>query len=233
MTEKVRILIIDDDVDQLETLEDVLNEKGYIVETAKTGKEGLIKAEKSLFNVALIDLKLPDIISTEVIQNLRKKYPSLIVIVITGNPAIQNAIEALNLGVNDYIMKPLNVEKVDATIKNLMARLRGRIPNVDVIDSDKDYLVKVELPGLKKENVEIVVGRNELSLIAKPNVEEEKGKTYLQKEISRDVFRRYIGFAEGIDIEKVSANISEGMLEVKLTKLDRNPEKQRRKIAIQ
>ena len=81
--------------------------------------------------------------------------------------------------------------------------------------------------------MEIVVGGNELSLIAKPNVEEEKGKTYLQKEIARDVFRRYIGFAEGIDIEKVSANMSEGMLEVKLTKLERNPEKQRRKIAIQ
>jgi DNA-binding response OmpR family regulator len=233
MTETIKILIIDDDTKLLESLEAVLFEKGYLTETATIGKEGLIKAEKSIFNVALVGLKLPDFVGTEVIQTLRKKSPSIIIIIITVNPAQQSAIEALNLGVSDFIMKPLDPEKVDATIKRLIARTHGRMPNVDVIDSDKAYVVKAELPGLKKENVEIVVGMNELSLIAKPAVEDEKGKIYLQKEIARDAFRRYIGFAERVDIEKVSATMSEGMLEVKLTKLDRNPEKQRRKVAIQ
>jgi ActR/RegA family two-component response regulator len=120
MMEKVRILIVDDDMDMLETLGDFLHEKGYLTETAKTGKEALIKAEESFFNVALVDMKLPDVIGTEVLQNLRKKYPSMITIVITGYATLQNAIEALNLGVNAFIMKPIDAEKVDAIIKKLV-----------------------------------------------------------------------------------------------------------------
>jgi HSP20 family molecular chaperone IbpA len=58
-------------------------------------------------------------------------------------------------------------------------RLPTRIPYVDVIDSGREYVVKAELPGLKKENVEIEVGVNEMSLTAKSEVErEEKGKNY-------------------------------------------------------
>jgi HSP20 family protein len=94
--------------------------------------------------------------------------------------------------------------------------LPTRIPYVDVIDSGNEYVVKAELPGLKKENVEIEVGTNELSLTAKSDVEkeEEKGKTYLHRERAFSTFRRYIGFAESVDMEKVSASMAEGILEI-------------------
>ena len=112
--------------------------------------------------------------------------------------------------------------------------LPTRIPLVDVIDSGNEYVVKAELAGLKKENVEIEVGTNELSLTAKSEVEkEEKGKTYLHRERAFSTFRRYIGFAESIDTEKVSASMNEGILEVKLPKLELKPEKKRAKITIQ
>jgi HSP20 family protein len=111
--------------------------------------------------------------------------------------------------------------------------LPTRIPLVDVIDSEKEYVVKAELPGLKKENVEIQVGSNELSLTAKSDVEkEERGKTYLHRERAFSTFRRYIGFAEGIDLGKVSASMSEGVLEVRLPKQAPEAEKERKKIAI-
>ena len=112
--------------------------------------------------------------------------------------------------------------------------LPTRIPLVDVIDSGNEYVVKAELAGLKKENVEIEVGTNELSLTAKSDVEkEEKGKTYLHRERAFSTFRRYIGFAETIDTQKVSASMNEGILEVKLPKLELKPEKKRAKITIQ
>jgi HSP20 family protein len=112
--------------------------------------------------------------------------------------------------------------------------LPTRIPLVDVIDSGNEYVVKAELAGLKKENVEIEVGTNELSLTAKSEVEkEEKGKTYLHRERAFSTFRRYIGFAESIDTQKVSASMNEGILEVKLPKLELKPEKKRAKITIQ
>jgi HSP20 family protein len=109
--------------------------------------------------------------------------------------------------------------------------LPTRIPFVDVIDFGKEYVVKAELPGLKKENVEIEVGTNELSLTAKSDVEsEEKGKNYLHRERAYSTFRRYIGFAEGIDTGKASATIIDGILEVKLPKLEPEPEKKKRKL---
>jgi HSP20 family protein len=112
--------------------------------------------------------------------------------------------------------------------------LPTRIPLVDVIDSGNEYVVKAELAGLKKENVEIEVGANELSLTAKSEVDkEEKGRTYLHRERAFSTFRRYIGFAETIDTQKVSASMNEGILEVTLPKLELKPEKKRAKITIQ
>jgi HSP20 family protein len=84
---------------------------------------------------------------------------------------------------------------------------------------------------MQKENVEIEVGRNELSLTAKSDVEkEEKGKTYLHRERAFSTFRRRIGFGESIDTEKVSASMAEGILEIKLPKFEPKPEKKTRKI---
>ena len=107
--------------------------------------------------------------------------------------------------------------------------LPTRIPYVDLIDAGKEYVVKAELPGLKKENVEIEVGTNELSLTAKSKVEkEEKGKNYLHRERAFSTFRRHIGFAESVDTGKVSASMTDGILEVKLPKLEPEPSKKRK-----
>jgi len=111
--------------------------------------------------------------------------------------------------------------------------LPTRIPYVDVIDSDTEYLVKAELPGLKKETLVIDVGSNELSLAADSDVEkEEKGKTYLHRERAFSTFRRNIGFPESIDTEKVSARMSEGILEVRLPKLESRPAKKTRRLTL-
>ena len=111
--------------------------------------------------------------------------------------------------------------------------LPTRIPYVDVIDSEKEYVVKAELPGLRKENVEIEVGLNQLSLTARSEVEkEEKGKTYLHRERAFSTFRRYIGFADRIETDKVSANMSDGVLEIRLPKQAIKPEKERKKVTV-
>src|SRR6266705_4102393 len=111
--------------------------------------------------------------------------------------------------------------------------LPTRIPYVDIIDSDNEYVVKAELPGLKKETLNIQVGTNELSLAAESNVEtEEEGKTYLHRERAFSTFRRNIGFAESVDTEKVSASMAEGILEVKLPKLERRSERKTRRITL-
>src|SRR5713101_4301083 len=111
--------------------------------------------------------------------------------------------------------------------------LPTRIPYVDVIDSDNEYVVKAELTGLKKETLNIQAGTNELWLAAESNVErEEQGKTYLHRERAFSTFRRNIGFAESVDTKKVSASMAEGILEVRLPKLERRSERKTRRITL-
>src|SRR6266700_4243761 len=111
--------------------------------------------------------------------------------------------------------------------------LPTRIPFVDVIDSDNEYVVRAELPGLKKETLNIQVGTNELSLAAESNVEtEEEGKTYLHRERAFSTFRRNIGFAESVDAEKVSAKMSEGILAITLPKLEPRAEKKTKTLTL-
>jgi HSP20 family protein len=111
--------------------------------------------------------------------------------------------------------------------------LPTRVPYVDVIDSGDEYVVKAEVPGLKRETLKIDVGPNELSLAADSDVEkEEQGKTYLHRERAFSTFRRKIGFAESIDAEKVSASMSEGILAIRLPKLEPRAEKKTRTLTL-
>jgi HSP20 family protein len=111
--------------------------------------------------------------------------------------------------------------------------LPTRIPYVDVIDAGTEYVVKAELPGLKKETLAIEVGPNELSVAADSDVErEEKGKTYLHRERAFSTFRRNIGFPESIDPGKASAELAEGILEIRLPKLEPRREKKSRRLTL-
>ena len=124
MPKKPRLLIVDDDEDMLETLSDILQEKGYMIETAKTGIKALAKAKERFFDIALIDIKLPGMPGIEVLRTFRKKNHTMMKIMITGHATLQNAVEALNLGAHAYLMKPVDPEKLDQTIKECLAHAR-------------------------------------------------------------------------------------------------------------
>jgi DNA-binding NtrC family response regulator len=125
MPEKTSILIVDDDEGMLETLSDILKEKGYQTETAKTGIEAIIKVRTRFFDVALIDIRLPDLTGIELLRTFREEHPSMVSIIITGHSTTQNAVEALNLGANAYITKPIDHEKLDSIIKKRLAQAHG------------------------------------------------------------------------------------------------------------
>jgi len=122
MPERARVLIVDDDEDTRETLSDILQEKGYRTETAKNGKEAIAKAEKHFFNVALIDIGLPDMTGLEVLQVLAKISPYTMNVMITGGATLQNAIESVNMGASAYIRKPIDHETLDETLKECLKK---------------------------------------------------------------------------------------------------------------
>jgi DNA-binding NtrC family response regulator len=122
MPKKVNILIVDDDEEALETLSDILQEKGFYTEIAKTGKDALAKAQKRFFNVVLLDIKLPDRSGIEVLKALGEKQLSTMTIMITANATVQNAIDANNFGASAYILKPIEPEDLFRAIQECLKK---------------------------------------------------------------------------------------------------------------
>jgi PAS domain S-box-containing protein len=109
---ETKLLIVDDEQIICEALAEIFHEKGYSVATATTGREALDKVKQIAFNVALIDIKLPDMDGTTLLKKLKMGYPGMVCIIITGYASVQNAIKALEEGASGYFVKPLVIEEV-------------------------------------------------------------------------------------------------------------------------
>jgi two-component system NtrC family response regulator len=117
MGEAARILIIDDDENIRKVLQAILEDEGYTVEAADAGNNGIERTKRKFFNIALIDVRLPDIEGIELLTRMKDTVPRMRKIIITGYPTLQNAVAAVNKGADAYIMKPFDVEKVLHTIE--------------------------------------------------------------------------------------------------------------------
>lgn len=102
-----RILVIDDDEAVRKSMARLLQFEGYQVDTAKTGMEAVEKSKLNFYNLALIDIRLPDMEGTELLTAMRDTVPKLVKIILTGYPSVNNAIEAVNKGADAYVTKPV------------------------------------------------------------------------------------------------------------------------------
>ena len=119
---KPRILIVEDDDNIRETLSRILEQEGYEVDAAKNGQEAIQKSKAKFFNLALLDIKLPDMEGTKLLTTINETLPKMIKIMLTGYPALENAVEALNQGADAYIIKPVKPEKLLALIKEKLEK---------------------------------------------------------------------------------------------------------------
>lgn len=117
MSEPGRILIVDDDESIRKVLTTILEEEGYTIDTAENGKEAIEKSKTNFYNLALIDIRLPDIEGIKLLTLMKETVPKMVKIIITGYPTMQNAIEAVNRDADAYLLKPLNMENLLNTIK--------------------------------------------------------------------------------------------------------------------
>lgn len=119
-----RVLVIDDDPDTRATLVDILQLDGHAVETAGTVAEVLARHSWSGVFAILLDRKLPDGTAEDLLPRLRKLAPEAAVMIVTGHSDLQGAIAALRLGALDYILKPINLEALRATLLRVADRYR-------------------------------------------------------------------------------------------------------------
>jgi len=112
-----KILVVDDDENIRNTMKVILEDEGFIVDLATTGKEAIQKTENTSYNLALLDIRLPDMEGVELLKLMKDRVPRTRKIMVTGYPSMQNAVTALNKNADAYLIKPINVEKLLNTVK--------------------------------------------------------------------------------------------------------------------
>jgi len=93
-------------------LSDVLRKKGYLVVTAQNGLEALEKLKERYFNIAIVDLKMPKMGGMELLEVMRERYPQTLVVMLTGYATIKNAVDAMEKGAYDYLVKPFSPDEI-------------------------------------------------------------------------------------------------------------------------
>lgn len=116
------ILVMEDESSVAQGLKLVLTEEGYDVDVAMTGGSALTTLENDGFDLLLADLRLPDIDGMEVIRQVKEKKPETEVIVITGYSTVSSAVQAMKLGVYDYLSKPFTEEQVRITVEGALRK---------------------------------------------------------------------------------------------------------------
>lgn len=124
MDKKESILIVDDDESTGDILTLILNKKGYKTEIARTGREALEKARRRFFNLALLDIRLPDMEGIELIAPLKEIHPDMVIIIVTAYASVDNAMRALNEGASGYITKPLSMDKLLTIVREELEKQR-------------------------------------------------------------------------------------------------------------
>jgi DNA-binding response OmpR family regulator len=106
------ILVVDDDKSILRTFTRILQKNGYIIDAAETGREAIEKAEAKHYDLALVDVRLPDMDGTDLLAKMKNTLHDTIKIMITGFPSLESGIKALDEGADAYLVKPVKPEEL-------------------------------------------------------------------------------------------------------------------------
>ncbi|MBU8922054.1 MAG: response regulator [Bacteroidales bacterium] len=120
---KGSVLVVDDEGSVLEILDQFLTDRGFEVSTAENGSEAAELLETRRFDVALVDLKLPDIDGLEIVGGINAKFPETKCIIMTAFASMESTIEALRLSAFDYILKPFDLIKIAEVVEAAYAHV--------------------------------------------------------------------------------------------------------------
>ncbi|HKZ57116.1 MAG TPA: response regulator [Thermodesulfovibrionales bacterium] len=118
----IRVLIVDDEEYIRLSLSELLSYIGFEVATAANGEDALKKLAENRFDMAFMDIKIPGMNGVELLGRVRKAYPDVSVIMMTGYATVENAVEAVKLGAYDFLRKPYDIEEIKVSVNRLLEK---------------------------------------------------------------------------------------------------------------
>lgn len=155
------VLIVEDDKDLRDILQTTLNDQGYLVRSAQDGTMALQMIQKTEPDLLLLDLGLPTLKGDAVCKEVKTNYPEIPIIILTGRDATADVVQGLNLGADDYVTKPFEIEELLARIR---ARLRKNQPN-DAKYVVGDLVLNTQTLEVKRGNVQITLTPQEFKIL--------------------------------------------------------------------
>lgn len=182
-----RILVIDDDYEILDMLKMLLELEGYAVDTAVNGFSGLEKLKKSLYQLVILDLNLPDIAGEQVCKNIRKNSNTPIII-LSAKESVTDKVLCLEYGADDYLTKPFQNIELLARVKAIMRRCS--CIDVEEIESKRinyrDFVIDAESMTVIKDGETIPFTPKEFEIFL--YLVKNKGKIVQREKIINDLW---------------------------------------------
>jgi diguanylate cyclase (GGDEF)-like protein len=122
---RVHALIVETDEQVYQALMDTFQEAGYFTDGARNGKEAIHMVKEFFYNIAVVEVDLPDMKGLDLLKVVKRIHPDTSVIFITGNPSLENSVDALNVGASAYLMKPIQTEKMMQHIREVLERQKN------------------------------------------------------------------------------------------------------------
>jgi DNA-binding NtrC family response regulator len=122
MAEPFNVMIVDDENDFRETLVKRLQKRHLNVFGAESGQKALDLMNKLIFDVVILDIKMPGLDGIETLREIKKKNPLVEVILLTGHASMESGVEGMDLGAFDYVMKPVNIDDLLEMIRRAYER---------------------------------------------------------------------------------------------------------------
>jgi len=131
----MKILVVEDDEMLRSAITAVLTDEGYCVEGTGNGDEGLFLAEQAIYDLLVLDIMLPGMSGLEIVKQLRLKAIHVPVLLLTAKDSIEDRVTGLNIGADDYVVKPFAVAELLARIKALLRRKGGDLEELLVYNN--------------------------------------------------------------------------------------------------
>lgn len=160
----MRILLIEDELKTLEYLKKGFMESGFVVDSASNGQEGLFLAKNHFYDVIVLDVMLPQLDGWSIINNIRQENKAIPILMLTARDAIQDRVKGLELGADDYLIKPFVFSELLARVRSILRR--GHIVQQPMVLKIADLEINLPEHKATRNGKRLILTAKEFNLLA-------------------------------------------------------------------
>jgi len=142
MAQRPTVLIVEDDDDLRTLLQSVLSREEYDITVAASGEDALRKMSILSFDLALTDIRLPGIDGVQLVRDIRRRWPDIVVLVLTAYPSLESAVACLRAGVHDYLFKPCPITELRRSLREGLAKRQGFTKRFELLQALEQQLTQ-------------------------------------------------------------------------------------------